>query len=81
MCVKTKKYNVSVSFCPKLVIFGNRSPTTTDFERKFEFFKTHKNSYTGPFCITYLGYGCQNQEILSFSQFMAKQAIFVKTVV
>jgi hypothetical protein len=26
------------------------------FEQKFVFFKTNKNSYTGPLCITYLEY-------------------------
>jgi hypothetical protein len=34
-----------------------------DFEQKFEFFKTHKNSYTGPLRITDLVYGRQDQEI------------------
>jgi hypothetical protein len=28
-----------------------------DFERKFEIFKTHKNSYAGPSFITDLEYG------------------------
>jgi hypothetical protein len=40
MGVTTKKYGVSVSFCHKLVIFGqNRRLTLIDIEQKFDFFK------------------------------------------
>jgi hypothetical protein len=35
----------------------NRRLTQIDFERKFEIFKTHKNSYAGPSFITDLEYG------------------------
>jgi hypothetical protein len=53
MGVTTKKYGVFVSCCLKLFDFRqNRRLTPTDFERKFEFFKSHKNSYTGPLHIT-----------------------------
>jgi hypothetical protein len=41
-----------------------------DFEQNFEFFKIHKNIYTGPFCITDLQYVGHHQEIQSFSQFL-----------
>jgi hypothetical protein len=82
MCVKTKKYWVSISFCPKLSIFGKTvGQHLWILSKNLSCFKTHKNSYTGLLCITYPGYGCQNQEILSFGQFMHKLAIFVKTVV
>jgi hypothetical protein len=40
-----------------------------DFDRKFEFFKTHKNSYTGVLCITDPQYGHHDHKILSFGQF------------
>jgi hypothetical protein len=47
-----------------------------DFKRKFEFFKTYKNSYTGPICITDLQYGGHGQEIQSFSQFLPQTGDF-----
>jgi hypothetical protein len=47
-----------------------------DFERKFEFFQTRKNSYTGPFCITDLRYGSHDKEIQSFSQFLPQNDDF-----
>jgi hypothetical protein len=47
-----------------------------DFERKFEFFKTHKNSYMGPLYITDLEYVGNDQEIRSFSQFLPQTGDF-----
>jgi hypothetical protein len=38
-----------------------------NFERKFEYFITHKNSYMGPLCITDLKYVGHGQEIQNFS--------------
>jgi hypothetical protein len=43
-----------------------RSLYPLDFEPKFENFKTHKNLYTRPLCITDLGYGLHGQEISTF---------------
>jgi hypothetical protein len=40
------------------------------------FFKTHKNSYTWPLCITDLEYGGHDQEIRSFGYFMAQTGDF-----
>jgi hypothetical protein len=40
-----------------------------DFEWKFEFFKSHKNSYTGPLYITDPEYGGHDEEIWSFRQY------------
>jgi hypothetical protein len=41
-----------------------------DFERKFEFYKIWKNIYMRPLRITGPKYGCHDQEILNFSQFL-----------
>jgi hypothetical protein len=38
--------------------------------------KTHKNSYTGPLCITNAEYGGHDQVILSFSQFLPTNTKF-----
>jgi hypothetical protein len=69
MVVTTKKYRISVSFCPKLSIFGKTigvSVTLWILNENLSFFKTHKNSYTGPLCITDSEYGGHDQEIWSF---------------
>jgi hypothetical protein len=47
-----------------------------DFERIFKFFKTCKNSYTGPFCTTDLQYGGHDKEIRNFCQFLSQTDIF-----
>jgi hypothetical protein len=47
-----------------------------DFERKFDFFKTHKNSYTGPLCITDPQYVGHDREIQSFHQFLPQTGDF-----
>jgi hypothetical protein len=71
MAVKSKKYRVSVSFCRKLVIFGKTvSEHLWILSENFKNFKTHKNSYMRPLCITdseYVGY---DQEMRSFGQFL-----------
>jgi hypothetical protein len=55
----------------------NRSPTPIDFERIFEKkITTHKNSYTGPSCITDKKYGPHAQEIQSFGQFLLQTGNF-----
>jgi hypothetical protein len=46
------------------------------FERKFDFFKTHKKSYTGSLCITDLQYGGHDKEIQSFYQFLPQTVNF-----
>jgi hypothetical protein len=46
------------------------------FVQKFEFFKTHKNSYMGPLYITYLEYGAYDQQIQSFVQFSPQTGDF-----
>jgi hypothetical protein len=46
------------------------------FKRKFKFFKTHKKSYKGLLCISNPQYGCHNQEIRCFSQFMLQTGDF-----
>jgi hypothetical protein len=38
--------------------------------RNLNFFKTCKNSYTGPLCVTDLEYGLYDQKIWSFGQFL-----------
>jgi hypothetical protein len=40
------------------------------------FLRTHKNSYTGPLCITDMQSGDHDQEIMSFSQFMRQPGDF-----
>jgi hypothetical protein len=47
-----------------------------DFERKSEFFKTHKNSYTGPLGTTDPEYRGDDQEIQSFYQLLQQIANF-----
>jgi hypothetical protein len=47
-----------------------------DFERKFDFFKTRKNSYTGPLCITNPEYGGHDHEILSFGHILPQTSDF-----
>jgi hypothetical protein len=59
--VTTKKYRVSVTFFCKLGIFRKRSPMY--FERKFDFFKTSKNTNMGPLGTTNPEYGTHNTEI------------------
>jgi hypothetical protein len=41
-----------------------------DFERKFEFFQTRKNSYTGSLCTSDPQYEGHDQEIRSFGLFL-----------
>jgi hypothetical protein len=73
MGLTSKKYIVSVSFCGKLTIFAkNHRLTHTDFERKFDFFKTRKYSYTRPLYVTNPEYGAHDQEIRSFGQFLSQ---------
>jgi hypothetical protein len=47
-----------------------------DFEQKFDFLKTHKNSYMRPLCITDPQYGGDNKEIRSFYQFLPQTGDF-----
>jgi hypothetical protein len=54
----------------------NRKLTSIDFERKFNFLKTHKNSYTGPLGTTDSEYGVHHQEIWSFGPFLTKAGNF-----
>jgi hypothetical protein len=49
-----------------------------DFEPKYDFFKTHKNLYTGLLCITDRKYEIHDQEIQSFGQFLPQTDIFGK---
>jgi hypothetical protein len=48
-----------------------------DFERKFDFFKTRKNSYTRAICITDREYVSHDQEIWSFGQFLSQIGDFL----
>jgi hypothetical protein len=41
-----------------------------DFERKFDVFKTCKNTYTEQLCITDLLYGGYDEEMWSFGRFL-----------
>jgi hypothetical protein len=52
----------------------------TDFEQKFEFFKTRKNSYMRPLCITDLEYGGTTKKYGVLVSFCRKLTIFAKTV-
>jgi hypothetical protein len=70
MGVRTKKYGVSVSFYRKLAIFGKT------FQQKIYFFKTRKNSYMGPLCITDLKYEGYDKEIWSFGMFLPQTGDF-----
>jgi hypothetical protein len=47
-----------------------------DFERKFDFFKTCKNSYTEPLGTTNPEYGVHHQKIWSFGPFLAQTGNF-----
>jgi hypothetical protein len=47
-----------------------------DFERKFQYFKTYKNTYTELLCITDPLYGGHDQEIRCFGQFMPQTGDF-----
>jgi hypothetical protein len=57
--VMTNKYGVSVSFPRQLVIFG-KTVDISILSENLDFFKTHKNSYTGPLGITNPEYGGHN---------------------
>jgi hypothetical protein len=71
MGVTTKKYKLSVRFCPKLVIFGKTvGANLRILTENLIFFKIRKNSYTGPLCITDPQYQSHNQEIRTFGQFL-----------
>jgi hypothetical protein len=48
-----------------------------DFERKFVFFKIHKNSYMVTLGTTDLEYGSHDTEIQSFGQFLPKMVDFL----
>jgi hypothetical protein len=48
------------------------------FERKFKFFKTSKNSYTGPISINDPKYECHDHQIRSFDQFLLQTGDFWK---
>jgi hypothetical protein len=47
-----------------------------DFGQNFDFFKTCKNAYTRPLCITDPEYGIHDQEIRSFDQFLPQSGDF-----
>jgi hypothetical protein len=72
MRVTIKKYRVSISFCPKLAIFSKTVGYIWILSENLKFFKTYKNSYAGPLCITNPEYGGHDQEIRSFGQFLLK---------
>jgi hypothetical protein len=55
----------------------NRRQTSMDFERKFVFYKTHKNSYMGTLGTTDLEYESHDMEIQSFRQFLPKMGDFM----
>jgi hypothetical protein len=44
--------------------------------KNLNFFKTRKNSYTGPLCLTNSEYGGHDQEIQCFGQFMPQTGNF-----
>jgi hypothetical protein len=53
MGLTAKKYEVLVSFCLKLVIFGKIVGLHLWILNEIlNFLKTHKNLYTAPLCIT-----------------------------
>jgi hypothetical protein len=71
MGITTKKYCVSVSFCPKLPIFAKTvGYHLWIFSEYLSFSKSHKNSYIELLCITYPQSEDHDQEILSFNQLM-----------
>jgi hypothetical protein len=75
MRITTKKYRVSVRFCPKLPIFAK----TVGYHlwilsENLSSLKSRKNSYIGQLCITDLSYGGHGQEILCFGHFMPQTA-------
>jgi hypothetical protein len=70
MGVTTQKYGVLVSLGPKLAIFGITVGVPTVLSENLSFFKTYKNSYTGPLCTTDPQYGDHDQDKLSFNQFI-----------
>jgi hypothetical protein len=80
MGVTNKKYEVSVSFYHRHTFSVKPNANTVGFWAKFfKFFKSCKNLYTRPLCITnpeYVGHGL---EIQSFDQFLSKTGIFGKT--
>ncbi len=68
MGVTTRKYGVSVYFCPKLAIFGKTvGQNLCISSENVKIFKTHKNSYTRPLWITDPQYGGHDHKILSLS--------------
>ena len=77
MGVMTKKYGVSVSFCPKLVIFGKAVGQHLSISgENVNFFKTHKISYMGPLWITDPQYVVHDKEIWSFGQSLPQTGDF-----
>jgi hypothetical protein len=77
MEVMAKKYRVSISFCRKLAIFGKAvGQHLWILSENLNIFKTSKNSYMVPLCITILEYGDHCQEIQSFGQFLLQTGDF-----
>ena len=77
MVLTAKKYGVSVSFCSKLAFFGKtEGKHLLILCRDLKNFKTPKNLYTRPLCITNPEYGPHNQEIRSFGQFPPQTGFF-----
>jgi hypothetical protein len=77
MGVTTRKYGVSVYFCPKLAIFiktvGQHLCISSE---NVKLLKTRKTSYTRPLWTTDLQYGVHDQEIRSFNQFLPQTGDF-----
>jgi hypothetical protein len=77
MGVTIKKYGVSISFCPKLKIFGKTvGQHIWIFSDKLYFFKTHNKSYIRALWITDTQYGAHDQKIQSLDQFLPQTGDF-----
>jgi hypothetical protein len=71
-----KKYRVPFSFCHKLVFSVKSKGNPFDFEQKFIFFKTYKNSYTRSLCVTDLEYELYDKKYLVSVSFCHKLVFF-----
>jgi hypothetical protein len=57
MVFTKKKYGILFRFAAKCHFFVKLKVTHLGFELKFDFFKTHKNLYIRPLCVTDSEYG------------------------
>jgi hypothetical protein len=80
MGVTTEKYGVLVRICPNWRFPVKPKSNTWILSENLKFFKTYKNSYVVPLCITDKNMRTTNKKYGVFVRFCRKLMIFGKTV-